>query len=988
MKSKRTVFSIIPLFSILIFGFTFIIFKKSISKADEDGFIKQIEFSEIKKIENRTSIKINYKLSPVTPNLKINSEQINNIDIEQLKKELGDDLVETNMKKNEISINLKNNIHPTGDGQFKLELLSQSETHLVFMDADNKKIFSESVNTIDTPNTEEKEIDSVKENESEVEQKTTPDSNAKINDKDSKRENDSSESTDVQEKNNDESIDNETAEEIARADVDEDKAGWQSEKTLRVTPGKSYDFADGKIATPVIYFGAINYALSNIKVIDSVGGRPVGFIIAKGNGRKNNITGPNSAVIVTPKGGNLYEEQAANRKDEKNIWLTQTFGDGRVNDRSNQKTELFGAQRNFTTTNLYDYNTSSHDRTRPNMIGPDMEKIDGNDRIAMIEDSARFYTKVDQETGLIMQRVSYIQEDPKLKFKIRTTITQKFLPDGNIKVTSTFRNLGQKAFADFQGYAFRDISFMANHDYAHIEKNNILRSLGNNKGIYATRAAYGGGIEFQMNQYDDAPYAWAARGTRSTYFNSTRGSGQYFPFKQNVLWGKPDAFTNVDDVGDNSLELDPGFGKRWLGKENDPNWDSGVSMHTKNQRLEPSESVSMSYMTGFVRETKGPNIKIDQFGTKEKPLLIDPNLKDFELTGYWTDGSSQKDKIKYLVEDATTENNGDIQKDGSELTQDFMTQSDQEQKRQARHQWSTKIDTKSLKAGKKYSIKAILINSEGKISPIDQVVIEKPSSATSKPQIKIESPISDSSESNPFNPILDELKLSGYWTDSDSEFLNISYQIDDGDFKMLYEHAKNDLHQLMPWELNKINLTKLNPDDLHKITLKIEDESQQSDTNTFWFKRSEGKISLKIPRDFDFGKHNMNDNSEVKSHTTFKGKLLIQDRRKTNSEPAKLRLRIGDFTLIDEDPNNDGDPNDEYHKSTLDNTIYWKGISSKTRNNLIIKDDIVPKPNQWVTTTDISQEFADGMEMSFTKPKNINNGSYLSHWYWDVIESL
>lgn len=947
------------------------------SKANESGSIeRKIEDLAIDKKQERTKITAKYQIEPDKPVLILYSSQIKNLDLKKLKEDLSEKNVGVDLEKELIHLYMKDQISADGRGTLTFETINQNQTYFEIRDIDHQIMKSEFLNQPTETNTETeskpvnngletddllKDPDGVTTETSQItenDQPTTePDKGFDGNHVDAP-------SVEINDNEND------------------PKSGWQRKTMMQITKAPAKELPNGSTAHQVIYFGAINYALEYLDVKESVSGRD-GFFLS-GNGRENNITAANSAVIIVPEGGKLDDKQQplGKIKYEKNKWITNTFGDGYLHHKNGQVQSKYGSQRNFVTTNLFDYEKPSKDFKIPNLIGPDNEKTKGTDKIAMIENTANLYINYSPRgSEYPAQRIVYEQKGD--THHIKTRITQGFNPDGSIYVRTQFENIGKYAIPNFTGYAFRDITFMQNHNYSTMEKDNILRSLGNNRGAYATRKAYNGSLEFHMDTFKDAPYGWAAQGTKSTYF-TTRGDidkdhPNGFPWKDNPDDQYERPFTNIDDQANALPKNEPGLGQK-LAKGNKVNgWDSGISMHTKNQVLYPGERVSMAYSIDVVPISNHPMIELHQSGTYSDPLVLQSEQDQLSIDGGWFHFGHPSVELKYLMKPANATNSKEgfsaeeIAKSGTNIWS--ATQKPDEQKVGKRFPWNYSIPTKNLKPGK-YLIGIVAVDkSDNELkSTVKHLVIEIPKTATKEPQLEITAP-SPHSITSPFEPKTSILNIKGVWSDNDSESITLSYRYDDETPVILLDKEKNLKGQIMPWQLPEFNIEDINDTKLHKIDFMIDDHDPTTvdPTKTFYFARKDGTFQFFAPREIRFGTHNLISGQQRTAKPELYGGLKVKDFRKDNSSPIRITLQTANFT---------SEENQE-----LDTSVIFDQTHFPAGQKLPFKE-VKNIPGEWLTVTDYTKQLEKELKLKLKRPNDTSDGTFKSHWVWEACDSI
>lgn len=997
MKSKTHL--LISLTAILISVISLFIFftNKSASNAEENlNITKKLDIVEIKNRKDTSVLRIKYTLPSDNPVIVLNSPQFKNIDITKLKKKIGDKNISIKEDDKKIFINLKNNIDPRGNGEFLLETLNQNKTDLTFTDLKasilTKKVLNDNQSADHT-------IDSAISSSPETSQSSQSSSTTNQPTSESKNNYDSSDlskSATFTDTGGDPISDDET----------DPESQWISSRKLKISPGPAQKLTDGRQVVPVIYFGALNYALENINIHESIGDRPSSesfgdlvsipgadgqLSINKGEGRKNNITAANTAVIIVPKGGNVFDKQTKTFDGNKNEWLTNTFGDGLLTGGGHVITNFLGSQRNHVTTNLYNLVSPSGTWSQPNLLGVDNKTGKGDHRIALDEGSERFYTRDDPVTKLPQQRITFDQANGRYE-KIKISITQGFQADGSIYVHINFKNIGNTRIPHFTGYAFRDITFMRNHSVNTFDKNTVLRSLGQNRGVYASRKDLNGSIRFRLNEFEDSPYAWSARGTSSTFFSTTQTD---FPWRHysSEMSGKNDAWYNIYDHGDKELALP--LGKRFVGENGASGWDSGISMHTEGQPLAYGESVSMSYEIEYAAMSSNPMIGINQKGTSNNPYVVDSDSKNINVDGGWAHLGESEISMRYLIDAKNNKDKSEIINHGTLIFN--KTQTPSQQKVAERQAWGSKIPIENLRPGKHtISFLATDKNDPPRSSSIRTLVIEIPKNATKEPQIKILSPAIHQ-ENTPFHPANQAMNISGFWSDNDNEYVDITYELDDcGSKKHLFKNAKNDKGETMPWEFDNYSIQDLNDTKIHHLTFEIDDHDPKTENakDILYFQHVHGDYQIIVPDTIDFGTFHLLLNQKVTAKPKVSGNLIFKDYRPENAPGLDINLTTNNFVQNQRfnQIDNSIDENNPTPSVTLDNQVFWNNQVSETpingHSSFKIKEQLKPQAGKWQTSIDLTHEFEKGLKMNITMPNGVRQGTFNSTWVWTVKDAI
>lgn len=813
---------------------------------------------------------MNYDYSSTNdPIIILSTHQIKNIELSFLEEQLGKENVSITENDQQLILNLKQ--LKKSKGSFKLKKLGSDPLLVTIRNAKQEVIYQSTItdkkaesNTEIIPPAEESEID------------VTKDPAATESDPNNEQ-------------------DNSAQPEITR-DPDWNR-GWNEKSKLIVARGIDKKLDSGRTATPVQYFGALNYALEGITLKDSVGGRPLspGLVIipgpGEGTGRKNNLTAANSAVIISRESGkyNWTNTQVDNNRDyRRNYYLNYTFGDGFLykpglfND---GKEKIYrGSQRNFITTNLFDYYSPTGDISKPRIYGPDVEeerKVYGldeknvhysikNDKL--YRDGNPNNQDEDNVVKTFMQRMVFRQVMN--NSVVQVTITMKFDNNNASIITTEFKNIGSTYLDNFQGYTFRDITFIRDHRRDRSKQDNIIRSLGNHVGAYASRNdVYDSRIEFKLSGYPDSPYAWSARGTRSAFYSAS--DKDHFPWNTKGIQNQyDDAFKNIYDRADQ--ENEPSFGEPFM----DYATDSGLSMHTKNQPLAPGQQVSMTYATGIIQYDEAPILDMTTSNTKNNPYQVKPNENEIELDGTWLYDRKNKVNVKYFVQEINTEKDDkkDVTKDilnkGVSITNGFQTQTVADMHNRVKHPWTTKIPLSKLGSGLQ-KISVMAYDEEKRTSVTKTYYIQIPERSDAQDLgILVTSPVAYTTENNPYDPRQDQqhvnkLTIGGYSNDV-SHNHKIEYKLDNGERRTVDVHENMKDKDNATWSLRDLDLTHLNSNiENHKITFFLTNKNGEEAKDNFHFKyimnaseqEPSGTFRILAPKDIDFGTANLSGNS-------------------------------------------------------------------------------------------------------------------------------
>lgn len=964
MKNKRTLFSIMMLIFTSLLGIWLIFSKNTESKAsDSELSASKISILSIEKSEDATTVKLNYSLPKSDPVLTITSPQIKNIDLSNLKRQFAKEDFGDDINNTQIHLNLKNKLDANGTGNLTIKL-NNNRTHLFFLDVAGQQIFDQTFN-------EDENNDSI------ANDPTISVTNSDNDETSSKTSSDSAENTEKE-------ASYAPIYGQSGSDTPDWNDNWVQVDKMMATYGKVTTNPDGSKIYPVIYFGAINYALDGKTTPRrSTGGRDMRLpgvpATSYGFGRYNNITAANSGVIYVPKGSTWSRPQQPKRN--KNQYYTNTFGDGLYPD----KLVNTGSQRNFATTNIFDYTHSSGNVLKPTIYGPDYEE---KNEWGIDEENVHLYTRVSKESGELLneQRMVFYQVNHGMR--IQVTITQRFNKDNAVIVTYEYKNVSDHTFDNFQGYVFRDITFHKGVRYDQGTQKNKLRSLGDNHGLYASRPDYGGRIEFQLNNFEDSPFAWSARGTRSTFFEA--GDKDHFPWNQKGLENTyNDAFININDTGDKYVE--PGAGNTWMELKKD--FDSGLSMHTQNQLLAPGEQVSLTYGVNMRYINSKPNLDVYNDGlTRNSPYIMKPEEDFYNLHGTWHHYGENDVNVKYRIKEINSEedNNEDPTKDllrnKLSATNGYAKQSNEDKKIGKVQSFSKKIPLNEFGPGL-YKVSVMALDKAKQTSQIEERYVSVPSRTPESPLIKVKTPVDNAwSEHAPgaeayelklkdrSNPSFD---LSGTYLSNTDDY-QITYKTNWADNEKEIKIAPEDkaVGKTATWKLEGLDVRPiLNDGKVHHIDFKIVNRNkhgQTSESERFYFRiNQENSIGIDAPNIIDFGLKNLAPKSEVEaSSPKMNGNLLIYDYRDKQSQPIKVNLKVENFVK----KNNSSE--------ILNTELYWDK-QKITPDSLYVFDK-----NDDNFRFDLTEQLQKNLKLKIKSNKEVKSGNYQSHWTWEARDTI
>lgn len=958
----------------------------SISQAaavsDTKGASAEIENVKLDKDSYEATVK--YELPKEDKSLLVNSGDLKDIDSKELEKELGKKNVSINEEDKYIEIDLRDNIKKNNKGQFQIKI-AKNDLPILFIRDKSKKILASKELSVDNSNDQKPVSESTDTNNSVETEK--PDSDSNTSNTNEEQTEQPSDETDKPDKENTDNPDEKAAQ------YDEPSAEWQQTKYLRLSKGPTLEHKDGKITVPFLYFGDINFVRMQLTLAMAYEKDP------KGDGRVDSLTAPNFCLVTAPKGTEVDVDK--NFGTDGTHVYTHNFGDGQSGDGKN------GSDGTFVTTDMHNMEKSATDKKHfPSMSGPDLIGADSS-----MLTIPKLYFRLDPKTGFEEQKLVFIQQHKKGKrtYKIEISIVQRFDFYGKVFTDITYKNVGDKEFEEFIGFAFHDLTLTK--DFAQIKDEkgiNIgdyapMRSLGNSRGFYMQSDNSESRINFHLDG-DNSPSAWATRSTTKSYREfkgfTNAGGGLSFllgsilqakftgnPWKHSVNEQYSDgrykpghvpkrlfnAFYYDSDPGDKGF--DPGAGKR-LGKihyrnpkdkpeyisESTPLWDSGVTMHTEHQTLEVGDSVQLNYSRSvdINRRNFAPVNNMDQRGTEENPDIIAHGKTDYDLTGSWYDFDSNNVELFVSLD---KENFDEAQKI------DSYSQKDEEKVGGIPHEWKTSIDLKDKGIGK-HTAYVWFKDKEGNVSILSKSTFYIPGQSTNAPQINIVTP--ESNEDNPYIPSEPHFKISGLWSDKDSRTIkNIRYSIDNGSDKIIDKDIKNsNKGKSYNWAIKNFNTNDIEDIKIHKFNVKITDSDGNEGSDVLYFRKAPGNVEIVAPDNISFGQQVMVGEKTPHLHPAFDEKVEVNDYRQENAKPLDLFLSMSDFESLD------------YDDLKISHAVYLD--ENLQSNELFIGKTNDPNDGQKMTATDFTQKIKDRICVVFNYDGDTKPGTFIGQWTWEA----
>lgn len=757
---------------------------------------------------------------------------------------------------------------------------------------------------------------------------------------------------------------------------EQDNQEWEEIDRLTISKGKTINYdTDGlhEKVTPILYFGALEYAQPDLSLQQAQMKKP-----------SDNLTAPNSALEI------LVER----RKESDLIYhYTNTYGDSKLT-QSGRK----GSHENFSTTNLFDYSSKDKIENKPRLssLGNNL-----SDNPVKTYDY-HLYKKEDPLTHKTMQRLTYRQSYE--KYEVEITTTQRFDNDNKIVVSTSFKNTGELDIPSFSGYNFRDITF-------HIDKKNsdnsnpamedpVMRSMGASRGVIAFSKNFQNHIEFNLNGFPRAPYAWGL----GTVPESSHVNEPYdYPWGNKIKYPNlatlyAASFTDLNDVGlkGNNLPIGTHFFQKGANDPDDTKFDAGLTMHTKNHVLPKDKSVSMTYGISLVRELKHQIVfNLDHDTTETRPAIIHNGEKDIPLKISWKDKSGDNEDIYYSIDRST-----EFLKLKSKVTN---TNKDKF------NFLEINVPIEKLQPGP-HDLELYLKNDRKIQSKTIHYHFKILSPEDMMPQVTIDSPSQLTSMENPFDLQNSTLIFNGTWHSLKSKSVHLEYQIDDEKTNNIFTNKVNSKPEKNHRWATKILLEQFNDLKTHQITFRLidEEDSTKNGTEIFYFKHGVGNVEIFSPANIHFGTINLPSNTDryVKPRVN-NDHIYLKDQRGEQATPLRINLEVRGFEFekpfldSEEVPEHGDNPNlspDDSDDGSIDSTktfvpsVIWKDqlIPKDTEQNVTKVEIYQTSPNKdiWDNSKDLTNILKNNLVLKIPKEASKNPGSYVSHWTWTATDAL
>lgn len=975
MKKKSLLLLILISSLLLLFSTT------SVKAAAADTPMTDADISQVFPHKDNTEIIVSYVLED-QKELILKTTEKDVLDIEALKKELGEDNVLNDAEKNETIVKLD-----PKKISFKLFV-------------DNQKPFTLSVHKI---------------NGEEI-------FNYDVNDT------------------------NQTRDSITPTDDDEDESGWVFSEMLKVSEGPILKHSDGSSTRPLLYFGDYNYAVARMSISDAFGIRGksrIDSLTTPGTAVLYSSKDSRIEDGAKGKGNHIYTDHYGDHQ-ENDYDMSSIINMGLKGEPREAEDRPLGSSRSYTSNNLYNYVVESDGVgvpgvSGPNKLGVSYAMLDTPKFYYRTNPQTGF----EEQKLVFNQKAFYAYKKGRNNPEITTTIKLSFNKTGRVQTKIAFKNTGSYHFGNFVGLSNHDLSL--NKDNQEIKDkygkgigNYVkLRALGNSRGMYMQSGDNQVRTTYYLNR-ENGPAGWAGRSSSKSYI-ATKGfmhspglveligssNERYYPWKIGkeayswILFSKrPTKFFNKDINGFRSPyvmeKLFNAFDDYWdkgdlerkevgvrLGvKENDPTWDAGLTMRTSPRDLLTGQTIKLEYESQI--DVKGttfnPVFELDLHGTTDNPQIISAEQfaknNKLPIIGTWYDFDSTDVTMYYSIDSEDPEDD-QILFNRSQSSNDAFN---------GKLNDITKVNLplKGLDLGM-HTIRFYMVDKEGHRSQMQEHVLKISKPVTNEPQIDVTSP--GSTSKGPYKVYGDSIDIKGTWSDKNSKNIkSISYQINNHDEKIVRENIANPtLGQQNIGDIDDLDISCCNNFDKNKIVFKIVDEEGLVGTDSFYFQHVPGGLTLSAPEEIDFGTLAVSPTGGTPVKPTIKeGEILLGDYRQQDATPISVSLKMDKF--YKEEKHNEGNSDDslanidipdktknagnEPSKEALVHDIYWKD-KMINGNDLIIGQSAQKTGSQWEYKTNLTDNVLKNLKIRFRSDENgASSGKYVSHWTWQTVDSV
>ncbi|WP_125770295.1 hypothetical protein [Companilactobacillus furfuricola] len=624
---------------------------------------------------------------------------------------------------------------------------------------------------------------------------------------------------------------------------------------------------------------------------------------------------------------------------------------------------------------MFNYRNKTNVQT-PNIIGPDNNLQNNNFNTGIKKNSVSFWTRTSKETGLEEQKLMFEQEHEIKKFfasdviyKVRIEIVQRFSDNNSVETEITYANTGNQNLGNFIGYTFRNLTFNNSFNNKIISKNAEIRSLGNNRGLFAFNKDLGTNIEFDLASQDSSPFAWKLSSNKPSYFNGSKSF-----YKNNSEAN----FKNIFDQG-YKTSPDPGIGQSFP----DPKLKT-IMMATKDKPLNIGDTTKLVYSTKFnVTGKMQPNIKLNNDLIDQKPIFLENNVEKFLLKGSWFDYKSTHIDFLYTIDDNNT---------NAAKPLFSVNQTELDRDAGINHDWQKEINISNLTPGLhriRLLARSFVKNEDGSTtefqSETHQVEIYIKSEATTKPYLSILAPASDTFPDSPYQVSSDKLNISGFWLDSDSKKGNLYYQLDKGKKVLFSQDAPNVTPgRPVQWHLKNLSIAHISDTDFHTLTIYVDDGTGSDEGFDFFlFHRTKGLFRIVAPDSIDFGTIHATNKQHYSCRANLPGSLGVIDYRPNKQSPLTLSLETGELIYTD---------TEKKEASSLKSSISYKNQFVPNGGKIIIGNTKINTGSSNITWTDFTDHVENNLILNFKHPNIGLNSSmlakkYQSSWRFVVIET-
>lgn len=908
--------------------------KENVPSSEKNNNPK-VKVTEIKNNPEELKLKVEYKLNPEKPILVLLSPQINSIQLDSLKKEIGHDHIGLNKKDGQITIDLKEHINKKGIGEFELLAKPKSELELAFHDIENNELALSEFNLQHEEEQNLDEVSGISDGPTDNSENTMEQQSDQINDGD-----------DDNPINDDET---------------QTQSGWIPSTKLRISTGFGNKTSSSTEEIPILYFG---------NLFDATRQKAV-------NQSSVSITSPNNAMVVIPPYGSIYGRYGDSKNT--NQYYTSTYGDNTI-----QKS----TPENFVTTDIYE--DKSGKTKKPVVAGPDAKPWNSPYHG---KQNVHLYYKKDPQSGLEEQRLTF--EQSKNNSKILIKITQRFIVKQQVEIRTSFTNIGKTGTAPIAGYAFRDLTpNITTKQNNKVFPRNYLRSLGLNQGVYVGDQEYDGRFEVYLDGYSDSPYAWAGRSSVKSDFIS--GGNKNFPWQPNNASFRPEynAFSDIDDQGDK--HHDPGMDGTWIVSKQDFGITMHTKRKVLMPNESVSMTYKTNY---DINVKKHPTISLKRGGDQANPIILDSKTTSYLLEGEWHHYDSKSVQIFYTLDDPNMDNKQLLPgKENGTFTQlpgdqaigkahDFSSNIPLGKLEPGVHTIRVVASSENDKNSSEVKTIVLYVTNPAKPVPDIEILAPKEDSSAKNPdklsndQINLAGQWLDSDSK--------KVKITYSLDNQDPQIL--------GDNIINSDLSKPQHWELNDFDISEINDINIHKITFTISDYKADGKTIDHEVSKAYYFQREKNESWEIiaPDGIDFGTNNLPSGKSVTANPTFDGSVQFNDQRslKSNGENQglQLTLSVSEFELDEPETDNQNDESAVPLPKSLRSHVSWNDPQSSKMigtSTFIIPQVLRPDSKVWKKTTDLTELVESSIKLHIHELENTDGGKFTSTWTWSVTDSL